>query len=300
MSENLNPTPSDEPGTIPTSDDGPGPDSGDGSISPPQPTLEEMTARLARMEANVAGRSREAEEERKRRQNLEDQLETMRRAQQQPVPQPIHHPPEPSDEEMAKALNRAAIDGNDAEMTRILGMQRQKTVRESEQRISAMIGQASAFSQQQQSYTNYLTNTGLKPGSALQQKASDIEKEISDDIKFNGQNSQYWFTGGNQAWIRSIAAERAKSTVSSERGDAQENIRKQTSAGAGTESGARSNGAPPGKSALTAGKMYLTDEEKRTAVKFFGGSPETAHKKYWEGMDSWKREQRVSAGKAVV
>jgi hypothetical protein len=299
MAEDLNTTPPDEPGK-PTSDGGPVTDTDSGLSSPPQPT-EDITARMARLEANLSGRSREAEEERRRRVALEDQLETMRRAQQQPAPQPQPTVPTyPSDGELAKALNRATIDGNDAEVERILSIQRTKTVSESEQRISQMIGQASAFSQQQQSYQNYLNSAGLKPGSALLQRTSEIEREISEDIKLSGQNSQYWFTGGNPAWIRSIAAERARSAAGTERGDALETVRRETAAGAGTESSSRGNGAPPGKNASRSTQIFLTPEEKKTAEKWFGGSAESAQKRYWENLDSWKREQRLSAGKAIV
>jgi hypothetical protein len=250
------------------------------------------------MEQNLSGKSREAEEERRRRENLERQLSEFQQERQRQIQKPAID--ELTDEQLAAELNRATIDGDNAKTASILKQVGQKARRESKDEMAAIIQQASAQSQQQQSYQNYLMESGLKAGTPLQQRTASIVQEIQDDIKTYGISSRYYYTGNNLAWITSIAMERAKSVTGADKAAAAESARLSTSQGAGTESGSRSNGAPPGKSAAATGTIYLTEAEKKTARNMYDNlSMAEAERRYWNGLPPGTKEGRTTNRRAM-
>lgn len=254
----------------------------------PQPTLEEVIAERDRLRGAVKGSNKLSEElkaEKERRERTEFQLQQLQQ-QRQYQPPPV---PEPTDEDLAGQLNDAILEQDRTKVAKIQAIQQKRT----EDRIFQKIGQAAIIGQQQTSFGTYLNDAGMKTGTPLYNRALEIQKELQNDPRYS-------FTGGNQNWIASIAAERAIAENTAKKSTAMETGKMETAIGAGSESGSKGSGAPPGKTPVKREAIYLTAEEKKKAEKWFGGSPEAAHKKFWEGMDSWKRDQRVQAGRAIV
>ena len=300
MADDTPTTPSDEPGiNPPTSAGGPVADSDSGSTSPPEPTVEDLHRENERLKANVAGRSREADEERRRRMELEQQLAAMSRQ-----PPPMSHlapPPEPTYEQLAAQLNEAAINGDNAATARILTEVHRRAQANTETSVLTKIADAAAQGQQVQSYGQYLAATGMKPGSILQQKTAEIEREIHTDLRTYGAGSQYFFTSGNPAWIRSIAAERAKAVLGADRNQASSDLRNASAQTAATESGSAGSGNPPGKAPASTGAIYLSDAEKHAAHRMYDNlSKAEAEKRYWNNIAPGMRDLRIQNKKAVI
>jgi hypothetical protein len=229
--------------------------------------------------------------ERERRERLEWQMQQL---QQRPA---AAEPALPNDDEvdaaLAEELSNAVLDADKPRIARVLRQTRERAQRGSEQSFKNMLGQATAISQQQQSFGAYLADLGIKTGTPLHTRAMAIQNEMRNDPKYS-------FTAGNPVFIASLAAERARAEMGAERTTALTTLRGDAAMAAGSESGATGSGAPPGKKPGGAGKIYLTPAEKEAAEKCFGGGAEAAHKKYWENLDPWKREERTSRGRAMV
>jgi hypothetical protein len=298
MADEANTTPAGEPvADATTSDSGPVADTDTELSINPQPTLEELTARMQRLEGNLKGKSREAEEERQRRQTLERQLDDYHRQREAP-PKPVIT--EASDEELAEQLNEATINGDRSKTASILKQIHQKAKRESTAEMTQIVQQATTQSQFQQSYQSYLADAGLKPGTALQQRTAQIVQEMQDDIKAYGASSRYYHMGNNLAWMTSVAVERAKGALGAGKVEATETARRQTSQSAGTESGARGNGNPPGKSSTTSSVIYLTEKEKKSARGLYDNlSAAEAERRIWDGLPDHIKESRQQNRRAV-
>lgn len=260
----------------------------------PQPTLEEVIAERDRYKAAAKGSdklSKEWQQEKERRERLEWQLQQLQ--QQIPAAQPQPKPAEPTDEELAEQLNAAVLDVDKSRTGRILGEIQARAQRRSEEAIMGRIGQAVTYNQQQQSYGGYLAEMGILPNTPIHQRTIVLLQEMQN-------NPKYSFTGGNQAWLTTIAAERARAEMGLSKTNAMETIKMETSASAGSESGSKGDGAPPGKVTTKSDAIYLTAEEKRVAAKMYGGSVAEAEKRYWNNMNPGLREARISARKAIV
>lgn len=268
----------------------------------PQPTLEEVIAERDRLKAAVKGSNKLSEElrlERERRQQMESQfqqlqwqqMQAMQQQQQRPPAQ--QEPPEPTDEDLAAELNEAMLSADKSRTARVISVMNQRAERRGQAAAQQFFQQATAQNQAQQGFTEYLKSMDVIPGTPTYQRTQVIIRELQGDIR-------YAWAAGNPAALLPIAIERAKGELGAGKAAATEAYKQQSAAGAGTESSATGNGAPPGKTPSKENRIILNEREKKIARGLYPKMSQVdAEKQYWKTMDANLRDARLQAGRAV-
>jgi len=282
----------EEPVVDPTPDPEPASDSNDSTSKTAQPTVEELQAKLNRLENNYKGTFQEWNREKQERERLQNIINERMAAP--PPPPPKKDPEYPSDEELAKREHAAIIDGDMPTLASIRKIQREKSTSEAASQLSEMIQTVSNTQRQQSSLSNYLKSRGITDTSSpLYQQVSNRAREIAND-------QNYSFAHGNMANIVAIAANEVIAKSNHGLQDASDAARDLAANAAVTEPG-KNNGKIPGAKPAT-DKIYLTQLEKDKGVKilmraYHIGETE-ATKKYWENLSPEIKEKRKQEGRA--
>jgi len=282
--ENPNSTAVEEPGAKPTSETAPETAVQSSDSAPAQPTIDELQARLTRLEANVKGRTTELQREREEKERLRQQLDSLTRSRPEPPP-PQNAGIEPEYENEADVLYTAVLEGDKKKIAGILKTTRERPV----QQVAQMMQQLAAVQTQQQSLAQYLHDSGMKQGTGIYNDAMERIEAAKNDPK-------YAFAGGNPNWLASVIINEMR--AEGKKSEARESVRQDNVDAA---AGDVQKGGAPGAREAKAQKMYFTAAETAAIAKFAridGTDIVTAQKKYWNNMDGRVRAARQEAGRA--
>ena len=290
-----------EPGN-PTSNSEPETDQPD--ISVPDgtpPSLDQLQARLKRLEANATGSRKEWEKEKQRAEKAETELQQLRYqiTQQQmayQAQQQAARPAAPQGDvyaDLAKDEYDAIIEGNQAKLAQVRRRHAEIMASESDRRSQESMTRMTMMQQRQQALRNYMGRIGITDeSSAAYQRTNKKLMEIAA-------NPEYTMLSGNDpAMMAVIAANEVRAEMEREKAGAKSSARSESVTEGFTE-GTRSSGSPPGTK-VTSNRIYLNDAEMKL-IRYDmkrGISEEEAKKRYWNHLPESVRLERLERKRA--
>lgn len=289
-------TSADEPGqTVLTSDAEPQPSSDSDGTPPPQPTTDDMSARLSRLEANLKGTTEEWRRERAERERLQSEVVQLRQTIPQPQPQPQITHQEPAHKRYAGKMVKAVLNGDENEAAEFLREYGEEMTRSSQQQTAQLLAQVGMEGQVHQSWNDYLREIGV-PTNTSDPTYQRIQNKVQNMVN----SPKYAWARGDQRVLWSTAALEDSRQHAANTGAAMELARETATATAATER-PKQTGLPPGKKPVVAETMYFKAEERKPILMLknaLGVSEAEAEKRYWAQLPGYEKEERQKRKKA--
>lgn len=295
MAEVQTQTSETEPGEILTSTSEPESPVGQDTTAEGGTPPDALESRLKRLEANIKGTHKELEKERARASQLEEekrrlemqnwQMQSMWQQQQQAAPAVAKT--EYSDEELAQQEYQAIIDGNPGKLAEVRRKQREAAVTAADQRWQGNFQQMAAEAQRAEALKRIMSRVGITdPTSQAYIKTQLKMRELSMDPDYAT------VTRNDPALLATLASEQVKAELAAGTKNAKEQARDESVEGAYTEG---SRGSAPGKGVAPRAKMSFTEAEMKL-IRYDvrrGMKEEDAKKRYWNNLPADERDRRI-------